>query len=84
MLLHVLFRQTALRRDLLDELAVITWNAQSGSHLLADGPAAAAKFAADGDDALLHVDTSIPFLMIVHPARSTAAFIFLADERAKP
>ena len=50
MLLHVLFRQTALRRDLLDELAVITGNAQSGSHLLADGPAAAAKFPTDGND----------------------------------
>lgn len=47
--LDVFLSQAALGGDLFDEVAVVARDPQLGGHFLADGPAAAAEFPADGD-----------------------------------
>ena len=53
-LLDIAGVKAGFQRDLVDQLLVVVGNAQPFGELLADGPAAAAKFAADGDDAHIH------------------------------
>ena len=53
-ILDVAFVKAAFGGQFPDQLGVVALDAQMFCHQLADGSAAAAKFAADGDDALFH------------------------------
>jgi hypothetical protein len=52
--LDVAFVKAAFSSQLLDQFGIVAPDAQMLRHQLADGPAAAAKFAADGDDTFFH------------------------------
>ena len=53
-LLDVAFVKAAFGSQFLDQFGVVALDAEMVGHQLADGSAAAAKFAADGNDALFH------------------------------
>ena len=53
-LLDVVFVKAAFGSQFLDQFGIVALDAQMLGHQLADGSAAAAKFAADGNDALFH------------------------------
>lgn len=50
----VIFAETALFRDFLEQFTVIAGDAQLLRHFFADRAAAAAEFTADGDDSVFH------------------------------
>ena len=53
-ILDVAFVKAAFGSQFLDQFSVVAPDAQMLGHQFADGPAAAAKLAADGDDAFFH------------------------------
>ena len=53
-LLDVALVKAAFDSQFLDQFGIVALDAQMLCHQLADGPAAAAKFPADGDDAFFH------------------------------
>ena len=57
-LFHDLFGQAAFLGHFEDQFLIVVGIAEPFRHAMGDGSTAAAKFAAECDDALLHTDTS--------------------------
>ena len=58
-LFHKFRCKTAFQRNLLHQFLVIEGDTQRFSNHASDGAATAAKFTADGNDLLVHRDTSL-------------------------